>query len=118
MSADSQLIIEKLSNLSVAELLRVQENIIQQLKYKTGVNEAIANPTPAKNRTEIESTSSPEQLKLAHAYCRTPQEIEERLATIFTPEELAQIGRRDFSNRRLEGKSLSQMVIEDRKDRF
>ena len=49
---------------------------------------------------------------------RTREEIEALLATIFSAEELAAIGKTDFSKLPIGAKSLSEMVNEDREDRF
>jgi hypothetical protein len=58
------------------------------------------------------------RVRLAHAYHRTPEEIEANLAAIFTPEEVALIGKTDFTKFNIGPKSLSQTLNEDREDRF
>ncbi|HEX2913479.1 MAG TPA: hypothetical protein VH186_21935 [Chloroflexia bacterium] len=104
MSSETERILGKIPELSIAELLTLQETITQELRHKTGVEE----PVPGSH------------VRLAHAYRRTREEIEASLAAIFTPEELAQIGRRDFTKMPTDPtlKPLSQLVIEDREDRI
>lgn len=106
MSADTDLISEKVRNLSVSELLNLQQIIIEELRKKTGV---------AQNGEKSNSTG---HVRLPHAYRLTREEVEASLAVIFSPEELARLGKTDFSKLANGPKSASEMLIEDREDRF
>jgi hypothetical protein len=61
---------------------------------------------------------SQRKLNIPGSYRPTSEQIEARLRTIFKPEEIALIGTTDFNKVSFGSKSLSQMVIEDREDRF
>jgi len=108
MSADTDLILEKVRNLSISELLIVQETIIWELRQKT---RSTSEPTPGR-------ANGQRYIRIPGAYQPTREEVEASLARIFTPTELAEIGKRDFTKIDLGSKSLSEMVNEDREDRF
>jgi phosphatidylserine decarboxylase len=109
MSADLDLLLSKVKDLSVEELRTLQATITQELSYKTGpVSNGRAAASPQPNR----------YLQIPGAIRRTREEIEALLATIFSAEELAAIGKTDFSKLPIGAKSLSEMINEDREDRF
>lgn len=103
LSPEAGLIIEQVRNLSVEDLLAVRDTIEEELQYK--------QPSAAQTASTASS---------GHAliYRRTPEEIEAFLATIMSPEELAQVGKTEFNRKTIGPKSASQMLIEDREDRF
>jgi hypothetical protein len=105
MSTDLDLVLTKVENLTLDELLTVQEKIIRQVRTRT-VPPTQPIPEPKK------------RVRLPHAYRRTAEEIEASLKAIFTPEELARMGQTDFSKIKIGPKSASEMLNEDREDRF
>ncbi len=115
MSVNLEQVLSQVRNLGVSELLTIQETITQELRRKTDPTQPVPDPTPT---VEAGATSAPRRIHLPHAYRRTPEEIEASLAAIFTPEELAQIGTTDFSKLPIGPKSASEMLNEDREDRF
>ncbi len=106
MSLDLGIILKQVENLSFDELLTVQEQITRQLRAK--------NPAPT---VQTQTNNQPNRrLKIPGAYQPTAEEVEASLAAIFTPEEIAQIGKTDFSKFSFPAgsKSLSEMINEDR----
>jgi hypothetical protein len=99
MITDVQMILDKVSDLSVEDLLKVQQTVTFELQKKA----------PEKPSGRVH---------LPRAYRRTKEEVEAMLKALFTPEEYAEIGKRDFSKMKIEGKTFSEMVNEDREDRF
>ena len=108
MSAEADLMMEKVTRLPVDELLALRARIDSELQQK---NAPVAlQPT---TQTAVAPVADSHPL----IYKRTPQEIEEFLAAIMTPEELARVGQTDFSQKYIGPKSASEMLIEDREDR-
>lgn len=105
MSADTELILEKLNRLSLDELLLVKAKIDEKIQQ----GETLIN-----NLKTVQSATNPRP----QIYTRTKEEVEAFLSSVFTPEERAEIGKTDFSKVQLQGKSLSEMINEDREDRF
>lgn len=101
MTTDVQMILDKVSDLSVEDLLKIQETVTSELQKKAP-----------------DKASRSGRIHLPRAYRRTPKEVEAFLRAAFTPEQYAEIGKRDFSKMKIEGKSFSEMVNEDREDRF
>ncbi len=60
----------------------------------------------------------PRRIKLPGAYQPTAEEVEASLAKIFTPEEMVEMDKVDLDNLPVGAKSLSEMINEDREDRF
>jgi hypothetical protein len=111
MSAILENILKELEELTAQESLILLTRLSQHLQRK-GLPE-LGNPS------ETHPTGDQEgRVRLAHAYRRTPDEIEASLAAIFTPEEVALIGKTDFTKFNIGPKSLSQTLNEDREDRF
>lgn len=108
MSTELAEALKHIENLSFDELLTLQEQVTRYLRAKSraSVTQTQANNQP--NRRVI----------IPGAYQPTPEEIEASLAATFTPEEIAKIGTTDFKKLSLGPKSLSEMVNEDREDRF
>lgn len=105
MSADLSAVLTKLDELSFEELLTLQEQLTHRLKLKA--------PAPSQ---PVNQTSH--RVKIPGAYRPTPAQIEARLAAILTPEELTRLGKTDFSKLPVGPKSASEMLNEDREDRF
>jgi hypothetical protein len=103
MSATLVDVLKQLEEFSLADLLTLQKELSGQIRVKSSV--------PA-------VSGSKRVIKIPGAYQPTLAEIEASLATTFSPEELAQIGKTNFKALRINGKSLSEMVNEDREDRF
>jgi hypothetical protein len=104
MSADLELVLSKVENLELNELLMVQEKVLRQMKTKSST-------APSKGQSEL-------KVKLPHAYRRTPEEVEASLASIFTSEELKNTGKTNFDSIQIGPKSASELLNEDREDRF
>lgn len=98
-------VLKQVEELSFEELLTLQEKLIDQLEVK-------------KSSSEQNSEQPKHFIKIPGAYQPSRAEIEASLARMFTPEELAYIGTTDFSKLQLPGKSTSEMIVEDREDRF
>ncbi len=96
----------KLKHLSIADLLSLQEQIVQELKVKTNGNGHSSKPASSKSGLGF--------------YQPSVEEVEAELAAIFTPEELAEISsmRAEDLNLPPLPKSLAGMISEDREDRF
>jgi hypothetical protein len=101
----------KLEQLSVNELLSLQEQIIQQLRARTLTNG---------NGHTVKTNSAYRHVDIPGVRHYTAKEIEAELAEIFTPEELAEINNTDPATLNLPPlpKSLAEMISEDREDRF
>lgn len=111
MSADLDLVLNKVKELKGDDLLTVLEEIVEQLRHEKQNN---TNKRPTKYRNGTRSPAS------STGYRPTSEEIEADLAEIFTPEELAEMEKVDLSKLpQWQGqKSLSEMINEDREDRF
>lgn len=107
MSGDLAIILSKVKNLSREELVALQEHVSGQL-----------NATASINKTQDKDKQATSQIHIAGAYQPRIEDIEASMAAMSTPEELAEMDRIDFDNLPSNGKSLSQMVIEDREDRL
>lgn len=104
----------KLKQLSVPELLALQNRLTEELSQK------LTTPTPATTQT-LPPTTPAEPLLLnliPGAYRPDETEIEEELQTLFTPQELAEIDQLDLTNLPPLPKSLGEYVSEDREDRL
>ncbi len=111
MSIDTELILEKVKNLSVSELLTVQESITQELRQKT-------NSDGTTTATTYQSTTISRRVNIPGSYRPTKEQIEARLAAIFSPEQLEQMRHADLSNLPPGSKTVTEMISEDREDRF
>ena len=110
MSTDLIEVLNRLGNLSIEELLTVQETVRKGVQQK------------------IHSSKSPEvsdnhvngRVIIPGAYRPTIQEVEAHLARVFTPEQLAEISRTEISNITLPpgAKTTAEILSEDREDRF
>ncbi len=105
MNIDLDLVLAKVKGLSVSELLTLKETIQTELQQK-------------QSEVEPAQAGQPRRVIIPGAYRRSREEIEAQLATLFTPEEMAQIGKTDFSKIPIGPKSASEMINEDREDRF
>lgn len=111
MSTALSEVLERLENLSVDELLTVQEAITKDVRQKLGSSTA---------RKIIEDNEVLHRVRIPGAYRSTAQQVEAHLASIFTPQQLAQIAQTDVSNITLPpgAKTTTQILSEDREDRF
>jgi hypothetical protein len=96
-------VLKQMEELSLADLLTLQRELNGQIRIRSN-----SPVVPGKAR----------MIKIPGAYQPTLAEIEASLAENFTPEELTQIGKTNFKELKISGKSLSEMVNEDREDRF
>ncbi len=106
MSADLEIVLAKVHQLNLEELLTVQEQIIRQVRVKV-VPPEIVNKVRSEQRVQIPG-----------AYQFSSQEIETELAEVFSPEELAIMDKVDLNNLPVGSKTVTQMLSEDRRDRF
>jgi hypothetical protein len=112
MSSTLEMLLEKVEDLSVQELLSLQERITSQLKIKVSSN----GNGQVKQQPEL----PPDYIDIPGVYRLTPEEARKGLEEIFTPEELAEIDAADPNDLKLPPlpKSLAEMISEDREDRF
>ncbi len=102
-------VLNQLEQLSFDELLMVQEQVNRQIRTKPAVSTS-QTTAPASRRVQIPG-----------AYTPTIEQIEASIAKLhssLTPEELAELDKTDFTKLPVGPKSLSEMVNEDREDRF
>jgi hypothetical protein len=110
MSSDLSEVLNRLENLSVEELLTVQESLTKNVRKKVHSSTSVGIPgEPTTRRIGIPGT-----------YRATPQEIEAHLKSVFTSEQLAEIAQTDISNLTLPpgAKTTAEILREDREDRF
>ncbi|NWJ97798.1 MAG: hypothetical protein HXX20_18610 [Chloroflexi bacterium] len=112
MSENLELMLRQFEGLSVDELLVLLEGLSKELRQKMVSNVTLMRPTSFGKRLRPEDIFLPKP---------SPAEIEADLAQLFTPEQLKEINQTDLN--RLSplpkgAKSLSELVIEDREDRF
>jgi len=105
MSIDLDLVLAKVKGLSVAELLTVKETIQSELQQK-------------QSATEPAQAGQPQRVIIPGSYRPSKEQIEAELARLFTPEELAEMDKVDLSKIDIGPKSASEMINEDREDRF
>ena len=106
MTSDLANILRQVKNLSFDELLTLQEQISRQLRTKEP-----KHSTPKNSNLH-------RKIIIPGAYQPSIEEIDAGFAATFTPEELAEMDEVDLENLPLGVKSLSEMVNEDREDRF
>jgi hypothetical protein len=114
MSTDTDLILGKISNLSVSELLSVQDAITYELRQKLQADKGLLNK-------ETRFSEPKRKIAIPGAYQPTAEEIEAELAESFTPEERAEMAKVDLSNLPplpAGAKTSTQIISEDREDRF
>jgi hypothetical protein len=111
MSSKLESMKSELSELSVSELLSLMEQLAAELRHKTTTN---GNTKPAKTKVEPQVQG----VRLPHAYRPTKEQVEASLNAIFKPEDLAQMGRTDFSKLPPLPKTITEYLSEDREDRF
>jgi len=105
MSAKLELVLSEIKQLSLEELVVLQENLSLELRYKT--------QPPAQLQVQAGN-----RVKIPGAYRPTSEQVKATLAVLFAPEELARMGKTDFSKLPAGLKSASEMLNEDREDRF
>ena len=112
MTTELEDLVAKVKQLSPTELLTIQETITAELRRKITTN----------SNGETQRPDTPEEREaILRRYFRpqpTKEEIEASLKQIFPPEVLALMGHTDFDKLPAGTKSLSEMIIEDREDRF
>lgn len=111
MSSKLDEILPAVEELSVEELWSLQERVLNRLRAKTTTS------TNGNGQTK-EAKLPDKHVVIPGAYRRSPEKIEAFLATIFTPEELARMGKTDFSKLPRPEKSITEIISEDREDRF
>ena len=113
MNTDVADIIEQVRRLSPRDMLSVQEAIVRELKQQ------IDAPTtaPEANYSESTTISPSRRVVIPGAVQRTPEEIEELLSSMFTPEEREIMKRTDISNIQWGEKTMAEYINEDREDR-
>jgi hypothetical protein len=92
----------------------VQEWIAERLNRLNTNSTTQSNPA----LSSVEQTQPIRRVKIPGAYRPTAEEIEASLASIFTPEELAEIEKVDLSKLPTGLKSVTEILNEDREDRF
>lgn len=113
MSAESDWLQEKIHNLSLVELLTLQETITKELRVKI-------QKVAKKEVLEIKPEQQKRQLVIPGTYKPTRKEIEKHLATVFTTEQLSEIEKLDLEKLHLPpgSKSSTELINEDREGRF
>jgi hypothetical protein len=96
-------LLEQVEELSFEDLLTLQEKLTGQMRVKS-------SPTSVSNGKRV--------IKIPGAYQPTLAEIEASFARTFTAEQLAAMDEVDLDNLPVGEKTLSEMVNEDREDRF
>lgn len=109
MSSDLIEVLNLLGNLSVEELLTVQETITKDVQQK------IHSSSPSRSG----DNAAAHQIVMPGIYTPNNEEIEAELAGIFTPEELAEMDGMDLNSLQLppDAKTSAQLISEDREDR-
>ncbi len=112
MSTALSEVLDRLENLSVDELLTVQEAITKDVRQKL-------SSSSAKKIIE-DNNEVRHRVRIPGAYRPSAQQVETHLASVFTPEQLAQIAQTDVSDIKLPpgAKTTTQILSEDREDRF
>lgn len=110
MSAKLDELKVQLAELSVDELLTLMERITVELRHKIIPN----GKTPAKV-VEPEPENKP---YLPGTYRPTKEQIEASLAAMFTPEERAEAAKVDRTKLARPHRSVTEIINEDREDRF
>ncbi len=130
MSTTLQLIMAKAEELSPDELFLLQEYITKQLRQKTlgsvqSPPDAYVRVPGAYRLTPEEAKANKDGLSYPDAsnesiYLPTPTaaQLEAELAEIFTSEELLEMEKVNLDDLPPLPKSLSEMINEDREDRF
>jgi hypothetical protein len=110
MSTDLSEVLSRLENLSVEELLTVQESLTKSVRKKVHSSTSVGIPGVPTTR----------RIGIPGAYRATPQEIEAHLKSVFTSQQLAEIAQTDISNLSLPpgAKTTAEILREDREDRF
>jgi hypothetical protein len=101
----------KIKELSAADLRLLQEQIEAELRQKT---------SPPQSTSTKQTAEKPVTLLdlIPGAYRPTKEQIEAHLAAVFTSEERARMGKTDFSKLPVGAKTVTEMISEDREDRF
>lgn len=108
MRTKLETVLNEIKDLELEELEELLENVSQQLRYKTGtVKFGVSGKAIAAQPLEIPGT-----------YQFSPAEIEAHLAAVFTPEQLAEMERTDSSNLSKMSRTSTEILSEDREDRF
>ncbi|NWJ98699.1 MAG: hypothetical protein HXX20_23370 [Chloroflexi bacterium] len=109
MTAELEELVAKVKNLSPDELLTIQETVTAELRRKIAHSpEPKQADTPQERAAILSRFFRPQP---------SPEEIENQLARMFTPEDLARLKRVDLTQLPPlppGAKPLSQLIIEDR----
>jgi hypothetical protein len=106
---------------SLDELFTLQERIISRIRTITNPNGNGNGHAPAPVVPESLEETPTHRLVIPGVYYRTKEEVEAfsaSLKAMLPPQEQKNFGKRDFSHLVFEGKSTSELLIEDREDRF
>jgi hypothetical protein len=110
MSARLDRVLNEIKELSFEELLTLQRQIIDEVQTK-------AVPTAPEAATTPDKASQP-PLIIPQAYRRNPEDVEASLLAVFGPEQLAAMKDVDLSNLPPGSRTVTEMISEDREDRF
>jgi len=105
MSAKLELVLNEIKQLSLEELVLLLENLSLELRHKTQPSAQLQ--AQAGNR-----------VKIPGAYQFSAAEIEAHLAAVFTSQELAEMEKTDLSNLPMMSRTSTEILSEDREDRF
>ncbi|NWJ98601.1 MAG: hypothetical protein HXX20_22855 [Chloroflexi bacterium] len=109
MSIILERVLSEIKELSFEELLTLQKQIIDEVRTKAAPIEATLS-TPTK--------PSLRPLNIPEAYRRKPEEVEALLVAVFGSEQLAVLEKVDLSNLPPGSKTVTEMISEDREERF
>ncbi len=112
MSAMLDHVLNEIKKLSLEELLTLQRHLIDEVQGKVKV--VLANPSSG----TMPEKPTQRPLVVPQAYRRKPEEVEATLLAVFGPEQLAAMKDVDLSNLRPGSKTVTEMMIKDREDRF
>ncbi len=105
MSARLEHVLNEIKELSFDELLMLQRQIIDEVQTK-----AVPTTPPGKPGQRT--------LNIPQAYRRNPDEVEASLLAVFGPAQMAAMREVDLSNLPPGSKTITEMISEDREDRF
>ena len=111
MSAILDQILNQIKALPLEELLTLQRQVIDEVQIKA------VSATQISSGTLVEKPSR-RPLVVPQAYRRKPEEVEAALLAVFSPEQLAAMKDVDLSNLGSGSKTVTEMISEDREDRF
>ncbi len=111
MSAMLDHVMSEIKELSLEELLTLQRHLIDEVQVKV---------VPATQTSSGTMPVKPTQRSLVvpQAFRRKPEEVEATLLAVFGPEQLEAMKDVDLTNLGPGSKTVTEMISEDREDRF